>query len=229
MSRLIAYGDIHGCFDEFIELRNIINPTLEDTEVCVGDIITKGRQSVKTLRYIRDNNIMSVLGNHEDKIVRHLKHSDSQKQNPIILDEDEQHIVNELTSEDYAYLETLPLFLRFDGITTVHGGIQNNMNLDNLTKHDKQRLLRLRYLDKNGNFISFGNETRDSVFWADVYDGNQGFIVYGHQWFKKPKINNFSIGIDTGCVYGNKLSAVVFEENKATDYKIFSVDSQLIT
>lgn len=225
MGRLIAYGDIHGCFDEFMELRNTINPTQEDTEVCVGDIITKGHHSIKTLRYIRSNNILSVLGNHEDKIIRHLKPSDSRKQNPIMLDEDEQNIVNELTSEDYTYLKSLPLFLRFDGITIVHGGIQNNTNLDNLTNHDRQRLLRLRYLDQNGNFISLGNETKDSVFWADAYDGRHGFVVYGHQWFEEPKINTFSIGIDTGCAYGNKLSAAVFENQKNTDYKILSVNS----
>lgn len=223
MGRLIAYDDIHGCFDEFTKLRNIINPTQEDTEVCVGDIVTKGRHSVKTLRYIKNNNILSVLGNHEDKIIRYLKHNSSQKHNPIILDEDEQNIVNELAGEDCAYLKSLPLFLRFGGIVIVHGGIQNNTNLDNLTNHDKQRLLRLRYLDQSGNFISLGKETKDSVFWADAYDGRHGFVIYGHQWFKEPRINTFSIGIDTGCVYGNKLSAVIFEGNKTMDYKIFSV------
>lgn len=223
--RLIVYGDIHGCLDEFIELRKIINIARHDTEVCVGDIITKGRHSIKTLRYIQDNNILSVLGNHEDRIIRYLKHRDDKQQNPIILNEDEQNIISELTQKERNYLESLPLFLCFDGITVVHGGIQNNTNLDNPTNHDKQRVLRLRYLDQNGNFVSLGNETKDSIFWADVYDGRHGFVVYGHQRFKEPKINTFSIGIDTGCVYGNKLSAVVFEKQNALDYKIFSTNS----
>jgi bis(5'-nucleosyl)-tetraphosphatase (symmetrical) len=39
----------------------------------------------------------------------------------------------------------------------------------------------LRYLDEKYNFVSYGKEDGKSVFLADVYDGNQGFIVYGHQ------------------------------------------------
>jgi len=88
-------------------------------------------------------------------------------------------------------------------------------------KEQKDKILRLRYLDQDGNFVSFGKEDKNSIFWADVYDGNQGFIVYGHQWFQNVKINKHSIGIDTGCVYGNKLSAVVF-----TNYKIHQLFEQ---
>ena len=42
MSRLIVYGDIHGCFDELIQLRNSLNIQNGDIETCVGDVITKG-------------------------------------------------------------------------------------------------------------------------------------------------------------------------------------------
>ena len=72
--RLIIYGDIHGCYDELISLRKKINPQDNDIEVCVGDIITKGKDSIKTLDFIIENNIKSVLGNHEDKIIRYLNH-----------------------------------------------------------------------------------------------------------------------------------------------------------
>lgn len=223
MRKLIVYGDIHGCFDEFVKLRSTINPSQNDIEICVGDIITKGRDSIKTLRYIRDNNILSVLGNHEDRILRYLKHQKSSKKNPIILDQDENTIVQELTNDDTSFLKSLPLFLRFNDIIVVHGGFQNNMDLDRLTKREQQKVLRLRYLDKNEHFVVLGAETNESVFWTDVYDGSKGFVVYGHQHFDEPRINKHSIGIDTGCVYGNKLSAVVFHGNVTTDYKIVSV------
>ena len=64
MNKLIVYGDIHGCFNELEELRNSLNIQSNDAEVCVGDILTKGKDSIKTLRYIQKNNILSVLGNH---------------------------------------------------------------------------------------------------------------------------------------------------------------------
>lgn len=226
MNKLIIYGDVHGCIDEFKKLRDQINPQDNDIEVCVGDIITKGCDSIKTLRYIRDDNILSVLGNHEDRILRYLKHQQSDKKNPIILDQDESAIVQELTSEDISFLESLPLYLRIKNITIVHGGVQNKMDLEQLSKREQQKVLRLRYLDLEGHFVTLGDETDGSVFWADVYDGIKGFVVYGHQYFNEPKINEYSIGIDTGCVYGNKLSAVVFDLEKPNTYEIVSVPSQ---
>ena len=93
MNKLIIYGDIHGCYDEFLFLRNKINPKKDDIEVCVGDIITKGKNSIKTLEFIIENNIQSVLGNHEDKLLRYLNHQKQNKKNPIILANDEQNII----------------------------------------------------------------------------------------------------------------------------------------
>jgi len=211
--RLIIYGDIHGCYDELISLRKKINPQDNDIEVCVGDIITKGKDSIKTLDFIIENNIKSVLGNHEDKIIRYLNHKKSNKKNPIVLDEDEQNIVDNLSQTHKEFLENLSLFMRFGDIMIVHGGVQNHMNLDDLAKKDYQKILRMRYLDQDGNYLTLGQENENSLFWADVYDGNQGFVVYGHQWFKEAKIDKFAIGVDTGCVYGNKLSAVIFKDN----------------
>jgi bis(5'-nucleosyl)-tetraphosphatase (symmetrical) len=170
------------------------------------------------------SDLLSVLGNHEDKIIRYLKHRESPKKNPIILDNDEQQIINSLTPKDIEFLYSFPLFLRFGDITVLHGGLQNSMVLENLSNREHQKLLRLRYLDQDGHFVAYGEETEDSIFWADVYDGNQGFVVYGHQHFDEPKISKYTIGIDTGCVYGNKLSAVVMDSMNHEKYEIFSVN-----
>ncbi len=227
MNKLIIYGDIHGSYDELITLRKKINPQKDDIEVCVGDIITRGKDSVKTLRYIQEHNIKSVLGNHEDKIIRYLQYEKQAIKNPITLDEDEQNIVNSLDLKDIEFLMNLPLFMKFENITIVHGGLKNSYDLDNLTKNQKAKILRMRYLDKNQNFIAFGKEENDSIFWANLYDGNQGFVIYGHQWLQEAKINQFAIGIDTGCVYGNKLSAVIFKKiDKKYEYQtITSISS----
>ncbi len=224
MNKLIIYGDIHGCYDEFINLRKKINPLSDDIEVCIGDIITKGKDSIKVLDFLTKHNIKSVLGNHEDKLLRYLKNQKSNKKNQITLDTDEENIIDNLTSEHIKYLENLPIYLKYDEITILHGGIQNYMNLNNLSKRDIQKILRLRYLDEEDNFLALGKEDENSIFWADKYNGTHGFVVYGHQWFNELKVNKFSLGIDTGCVYGNKLSAVIFENNK---YKIESVEKNV--
>ena len=53
MSRLIAYGDIHGCYDEFVALREQIAPAEDDIEICVGDFLTKGVDSLGVLRFLQ--------------------------------------------------------------------------------------------------------------------------------------------------------------------------------
>lgn len=216
MNRLIVYGDIHGCYNELISLRKKINPQPNDIEVCVGDILTKGKHSVETLDFIMKHNIKSVLGNHEEKLLRYLKHQKSPKKNPVKLTLDEENIIASLTEEHIKFLENMPLFLSFGTIVVLHGGLQNRMELNNLTKRDKEKILRLRYIDQDGHFIAYGDEQEDSIFWADVYNGSQGFVVYGHQWFDEVRKSPFALGIDTGCVYGNKLSTAIFNLQSST-------------
>ena len=225
-NNLIIYGDIHGCYNEFISLRKKINPNKNDIEICVGDIITKGKDSIQVLKHLQKHNIKSVLGNHEDKLVRYLEHQSFDKKNPISLDEDERNIIRNLDKKDIEFLKSLPLFLKYENITILHGGLQNHLNLNDITKKEKSKILRMRYIDTENNYIAYGKEDNTSIFWADLYDGNQGFIVYGHQWFKEAKINKNAIGIDTGCVYGNKLSAVVFKNSDVDNFKIQSVKAE---
>jgi hypothetical protein len=122
--KLIVYGDIHGCYNNFTSLRKKINPKKNDIEVCVGDIITKGEDSIKVLKYIQEHDIKSVLGNHEDKLVRYLEHKNSEKKNPIVLNNDEKKIIENLDNEDIEYLKNMPLFLKFKGgkgVSTIAG------------------------------------------------------------------------------------------------------------
>ena len=116
-NRLIIYGDIHGCYDEFTQLRSSLNIQESDVEVCVGDFLTRGKDSINTLRYIQQENILSVMGNHEYKLIRYLNHQKLTKENPIKLDTDENHIVENLNPTDISFLNNLPFFLKFGPIT----------------------------------------------------------------------------------------------------------------
>ena len=222
-NRLIVYGDIHGCLEELILLRESLDIKTGDIEASVGDFLSKGLQSVKTLHFIRLHKILPVLGNHEDKILRYLRHQEEVDKNPVVLNEDEKKIIKNLNSSDINFLNDLPFFLKFGPITILHGGLLNHQKLDSLSKKDKGKLLRLRFLDKNLKFIAFGDEKEDSNFWADIYDGNEGYIVYGHQNFKEVKKSPNAVGIDTGCVYGNKLTAIVFDDYVLDNFSIHSV------
>ncbi|MAA92380.1 MAG: symmetrical bis(5'-nucleosyl)-tetraphosphatase [Gammaproteobacteria bacterium] len=58
-------GDIQGCYKEFKNLIKLIDPNKENKFFCVGDLVNRGPESEKVLDYVLENNIQSVLGNHD--------------------------------------------------------------------------------------------------------------------------------------------------------------------
>nr|WP_275758820.1 metallophosphoesterase [Sulfurimonas sp. SAG-AH-194-C21] len=219
--RIIIYGDLHGCIEEFQSLREKVAPTADDREIIIGDILDKGPMSNELLRYVRNNKIESIMGNHEYKYVRYAKHekksNETGKKNPMQFDEDRLKIYNGLDEEDLQYLESLPLFLKIDNLTLIHAGILNNINLENATKKELEKLLWIRYLKDEHTPLSLGSEDETSTYWSELYDGKQGFIIYGHQPFEEVKKDKHSLGIDTGCVFGNKLTAAIFTKGDVTE------------
>ena len=229
MNRTIIYGDLHGCLEEFKELRTKINPTSNDKEISIGDILDRGPYSSELLKYVRENNILSVLGNHEYKYIRYKKHHDNflltGKKNPMELPEEKIDIFNNLSLEDFKYLQSLPFFIKIDNLTLVHAGLTNKIDLDTATKKELEKILWIRTLDENQKTLSLGSRKHTAKFWSEYYDGNQGIVVYGHQPFGEVKIDRYSFGIDTGCVYGGKLTALVVNDTASSplDYNIVQV------
>jgi bis(5'-nucleosyl)-tetraphosphatase (symmetrical) len=117
--------------------------------------------------------------------------------------------------------------MKIDNLTLVHAGLTNKINLDTAKKKDLERTLWIRTLDENQKTLSLNDDTATAKFWSEYYDGNQGIVVYGHQPFNEVKVDKYSIGIDTGCVYGNKLTALIISDTKAPmqNYKIIDIQS----
>lgn len=65
-----------------------------------------------------------------------------------------------------------------------------------------------------GDMLELGANKEGDPFWADVYDGSQGFVVYGHSPWQDGQVrvnSDIAIGIDTACVFGGRLTAYVIE------------------
>ena len=60
-------GDIHGCFDEFMEMLRIIDCDDEDEIICVGDYIDRGPKSFEMLKWMENQpeNVLLIKGNHD--------------------------------------------------------------------------------------------------------------------------------------------------------------------
>jgi bis(5'-nucleosyl)-tetraphosphatase (symmetrical) len=226
--RVIVYGDIHGCLDEFKALRKKISPTKEDIEISVGDFLNKGPKSLKTLRYIKKRKILSVIGNNEAKMIRFYK---EKKRGSIInceFKKGERELLLSMKKRDYKFLKSLPYFIKIENLTVVHAGIPHWVHLNKkLSKEDKKWLMHLRFYDKDLKPLPLRFIKERYKFWSEMYDGREGFVVFGHHPFDRVKRDKFSLGIDTGCVYGGRLTAAVFPYNgKSVDtssYKLYEV------
>ncbi len=215
----VIYGDIHGCLEEWEELRSLIPKN--SFEICVGDILDKGPYPVEALRYAQKNRIFSIMGNHEYK---HLRKWWGRK---VILDDNQQKIYPKLKQEDFEYIESMPFFLKLNHLTVIHAGISNRLYLNNPKLNLLTLLLFMRDVDEKDKFLPLNHNNPNARFWADVYNGHEGFIVYGHSPFKEPNIKKNSAGIDTGCVYGNKLTALVIPNTlKPWNFEIIQVNAR---
>jgi serine/threonine protein phosphatase 1 len=85
---IYVMSDIHGCFDEFLEMLNKIKFSNNDELYIIGDVVDRGPKPIELLLYLMEhkNNIHLVKGNHEDMMFRCLVppyHSNEERTNLI--------------------------------------------------------------------------------------------------------------------------------------------------
>lgn len=195
----------------------------EDRLVLVGDLLDKGPDPVACVRFARELGASMTLGNHEEKMLRWRRHeerrqADPKYKNPMkTIGPVKAAQWTALTVEDVQWVRGLPLMLRFGDWVVVHGGLMPGVPLDN----QKDDRLRVRWVDGAGKMVSLDPEDprqpEGSRPWMEVYDGRE-HVVYGHaaHHLRTPRVDRTSLGaecwgIDTGCVYGGHLSALVLE------------------
>jgi len=121
----------------------------------------------------------------------------------------------------------MPFYLKMNRLTVVHAGITNKIWLNNPPLNILTLLIFLREVDENDKFLPLHHNHPNARFWADTYNGHEGFVVYGHNPFTDVKKNKHAAGIDTACVYGNKLTAIVIKDTlKPWEYEIIQVNAK---
>jgi bis(5'-nucleosyl)-tetraphosphatase (symmetrical) len=229
MRENIIIGDAHGCRDEFNHLLDKLKyDVAKHRIILVGDILDRGPDPIGLLHQIRKMELEAVLGNHEEKALRWRRHEAMKdltgQDNPMkeLTDQRRDEWLS-LTKSDLQWLTALPLKLRVkDNWYVVHAGMEPGVPFD---KQDLERIIRLRYVYKNGTYAKPKKDKAqppNSEFWAGKWTQPYN-IVFGHQRFEEPKIfkneNNTCIGIDTGCCFGNTLTAFNVERNEYTQVK----------
>jgi diadenosine tetraphosphatase ApaH/serine/threonine PP2A family protein phosphatase len=197
----IVVGDIHGCYDELMDLLDKVNFGKKDRVVAVGDLITKGPKSREVLElFITDERFSSVIGNHDLALRRHWNGED------VELKPSQKETHKELKDEKdrfLPYLNSLPFMIDLRSHLVVHAGLRPNVELQSQTTED---LIQIRTLGED-------RESKDGTPWYEVYDGEK-VVLFGHWPAPEPRRGRMALGLDTGCVYGHQLTAYTIETEK---------------
>jgi diadenosine tetraphosphatase ApaH/serine/threonine PP2A family protein phosphatase len=219
METVITVGDVHGGFEELKKLLAACGwKPGSGRVILLGDLIDRGPYPHQVVEFARTTpGVDAILGNHEDTHLRHrAKGTPNEKRLP-----DHLRTVEQLTPEDWAYIEQLPTSIVLeDGTICVHAGIVPGVSL---ARQARNNLLRIQMILPPENRHAYikpdcdtwwpGKGPAEARFWADLYEGPE-LIVFGHTGLAAPYVSEFAIGIDTGVAYGGSLTACILPERK---------------
>jgi hypothetical protein len=202
MGRGIFVGDIHGCARELGELLELLGPTRDDALYFVGDLVARGPDSRGVLGMFREVHGRGVLGNHEARLLQvrqaRLAGAAAPRLGPT-----HEALMRDLGEADWALLGALPLYLDVPdhGARVVHAGVIPGVRLRD---HDAWTLTHIRSVTAEGKPSDLpGDES-----WAASYtDGPH--VVFGHDARRGLQLHARATGLDTACVYGGSLTALV--------------------
>lgn len=170
----------------------------------VGDLVARGPDTRRVLAVARQIGARAVRGNHEHRLLLARKALLDGTRVPR-LGSSHQRLLRELSSEDWAQLEAMPLSLEFPdhGIRVVHAGVQPGVPF---AEQQPWTLLHIRSL----THLGAPSERYSPESWADFYRETP-HIVFGHNAQAGLSLYPAATGLDSACVYGGQLSALVLQ------------------
>jgi serine/threonine protein phosphatase 1 len=210
MGKIFAIGDIHGCISQLDKLLAQLDIDAgEDTLLFIGDYIDRGPNPKGVIDSILDirksiGNVVCLSGNHEDMFLNYCldgRDEDLYMSNGGMRTLASYGFMREGTEElilpdsHREFFTTLRTYYETDDYIFVHAGLRPGVPLD---RQDREDLLWIRF-----EFIS------------SPYDFGKT-VVYGHTpvSLNKPLIDKNKIGIDTGAVFGGRLTCIELPEMK---------------
>jgi hypothetical protein len=205
MERWVIVGDVHGCSLELDDLLDRVGISTGDGLVFVGDLVAKGPRSREVMKRARELGAKVALGNHEERVLEARRARRAGQPLPK-LDKTHAALLDELDDEEWAMLEALPLWLDLEhGLRVVHAGIVPGLPM---AEQDPYHLTHLRSISDSGEPSSKWGPP-----WGARYQGPP-HVVFGHNARKDPQLHPDATGLDTGCVYGGRLTALVVPKGK---------------
>ncbi|WP_156288896.1 bis(5'-nucleosyl)-tetraphosphatase PrpE [Oceanobacillus salinisoli] len=226
--KIDVIGDIHGCINELHALFQKLGYDKQSgiyiypegrIPVFVGDLTDRGPNSIAVIKLVyrmvvQHQKAKYVPGNHCNKLYRFFLGNNVQKKHGLETTVAEYEALpakeqKSISKQFITLYEEAPLYLEIPEVSAViaHAGIREDL----IGRNDKKVKSFVLYGDVTGETHPDGRPVRRD--WAKNYHGDR-WIVYGHTPVKKPRIMNKTINIDTGCVFGNQLTAFQLPEEK---------------
>lgn len=227
--RTIIIGDIHGCFDEFNELLDKISFDQEkDKLILLGDLIDRGPfsfnvvEKVMNLKNEMGDRCVVIRGNHEQMLLDSVNGFGEDKR--IWIRNGADTTIDSLLKNGTSpkaiseWISTFPYYYEEERFICTHAGIPST-GLDSKDTYsfiwDRSIIYEGWY---KGKFLICGHTPLMNCIYYNEDSKNPEIIKPGE--YDLPKTGY--IDIDTGCVFGYKLTAMIIEGDK---YKIEEVKS----
>lgn len=208
--RTIVVGDVHGCYQQLMNLMDKVGHVRGDRIILLGDMVDRGPDSPACLEFARNHEAIS--GNHEYKHVRFRKGILKQLSSSQI-GARQQYFDRGLDYDEAVdFMEKLPFFIDNPDALLVHAGLQYGIPM----KHQDPRVLVGGMSQKH----ICGIDPRTGFpFWCATYPRHAKPVLFGHLTIqgKIPRQDNI-FPLDTGCCRGGMLTAITLP-----DFKIIQV------
>lgn len=226
-------GDVHSCFNELVSLITKLGHTLkyqlskrngvkvleykakgERKLAFVGDLVDRGPHAARVLALVRwlvnNNHAIVVSGNHDDRLLRFLEGKRVRVHGSLKGTVDQlKHRKKEFRLKVRSFLSSLPLIHESASLVVVHAAYREGK----VGQEMKNLALFGETCDSHRN--ERGRHIRLTL-WEDQYNGKKT-IVRGHDVVKQPRLKltangGWIVNIDTGCCFGNALTAFRYPE-----------------
>jgi len=201
--KIFAIGDIHGCLDKLKTLLGMIQLDWDkDLMVFLGDYVDRGPDSQGVIELLLDlkkehaDRLIFLKGNHEWMFMQFLKG----EEHDLFLQNGGRKTLESYSVEKGRidipqshrdFLDHLDLYFETDDYIFVHAGLRPYISISEQSPED---FLWIR-----------------SHFLKSSYDWGKR-VIFGHTQFSVPLIEANKVGIDTGAVYGGRLTCLVLPD-----------------
>ena len=206
--RTIIVGDVHGCRAELEALLSRVGLKSGDRLIFVGDLLARGPDSLGVLDIARQTGAIVVRGNHEQKL---LDWRDA-RANRVPLGLTHAKLALSLRPVDWKILATSKLFVDLPehGVRIVHAGLVPGVAIE---AQAALTLLHIRTVRVEAHQVGGKPSVARTVLWGATYTGPP-HVVFGHNAAPGLQLHTWATGLDTGCVYGGSLTALVLQHNQ---------------